>query len=431
MTMRAGKMMFFCSLALAATACGGDDAKTSQNDHTILLGTFMATGTTSSAELLAIREINAAGGITIGGVDYKLDLDRELNDGSITGGVKTVQDFVNHGAVAAIGPLWSSVALGTKPDFSDGVAMAAVSDDLMLISPMATSAAITKLVDHDLVWRTVPSDDYQGSTGAAFLYDQKKARTAALVVRNDPWGTGLADTFTRAFEAKGGKVVSRVTYDDNGNLSAYAFPELSETFKDKPDVVYVCAFDEVAQLTNRIAQEGFLDAYGDTPPIVFGTDATFFASVLTNGDPSVLPLMMGTLPSPNPTSATYLHFAKAHADAGFGEASLTGAYTYDAIYLVALAIQVAGSSDANEFKEQMRAVSEDDGGDTKVTVGEWAKAKAAILDGKGVDFDGSSGPIAFTKDGDPGEGRYTLWKVVPDGKGFTYDMSLGVDIEAQ
>ena len=40
-----------------------------------------------------------------------------------------------------------------------------------------------------------------------------QGKTINIGARNDPYGTGLADTFSKAWEEKGGRVGERVIYD--------------------------------------------------------------------------------------------------------------------------------------------------------------------------------------------------------------------------
>ena len=47
----------------------------------------------------------------------------------------------------------------------------------------------------------------------------------------------------------------------------------------------------------------------------------------------------------------------------------------------------------------MQAVTTDDGGDTVILSGEWAKAREALLAGEGIDFQGASGPLDLDDNG--------------------------------
>src|SRR5690349_5635915 len=111
-------------IALAVIGSGGcaSDARTGEGDGVIRIGVFLREGGDSADEILAIRQINAAGGITLDGERHTLELVRVFDGASAEGGVRAVESFVDQGVVAAVGPRWSSIMLGERPDHSDGAA---------------------------------------------------------------------------------------------------------------------------------------------------------------------------------------------------------------------------------------------------------------------------------------------------------------------
>jgi amino acid/amide ABC transporter substrate-binding protein, HAAT family (TC 3.A.1.4.-) len=72
-----------------------------------------------------------------------------------------------------------------------------------MITPSGTSPEITKLNDKDLVYRTLPSDDYQGRALARTLKARGIDKVAVAYLNND-YGKGLAESFKAEFEANGG-----------------------------------------------------------------------------------------------------------------------------------------------------------------------------------------------------------------------------------
>jgi branched-chain amino acid transport system substrate-binding protein len=418
-------------LTLASLAgCGGGQLTsgkpTGPTTNTVKIGVFLQSGGDGSDEVLATREINEAGGITIGDAVYSIDLVRTLMGETPESGVAAVTSMVSRGVVAAVGPRWSSITLGARPDHSDGAAAAAIAAHLLLVSGSASAAAISTLADDDLVWRTVPSDDLQGRLAASAASSRLHAKTASILFRDDAWGKGLAATFTAVFEAGGGHVLASKPYDPTVALNSYAFPELDAVFKDKPDVVYLPSFDEIAQIGNRVVQGDYLQPYGSSPPSFLAADGALSDNLLTNAPAAMLAHLLGTTPSPVPGNPNFQKYVAANAAAGFAAPEGNSANLYDAVYCIALAIQASGSLNADDFKKAMRAISRDDGGDTTIGVGQWPQAKAALASGAGIDYQGASGPIDFTPEGDPGRGRIALWTVVDDGRGgFAFDLSKG------
>jgi branched-chain amino acid transport system substrate-binding protein len=397
-------------LALALSACSADAGGHARGD-VIRVGTFID-DINGADEVLAAREINAAGGVRIGGKDYKLELVRVLQGETPMSAVKAVNSLVAQGCVAALGPRWSSVTLGNEPDHSDGAARAAFDQNLLLMSGFTSAAAISDLDDDDMMWRTMPSDNFQGSASARFAFETKSARRASILYRDDVWGRGLAATFTAAFRELGGELLAQAPFDPAGDLDRYAFPELGPVFEGQPDIVYIAAFNEISQISNRIVQGGYLKGKSGDAPQFLAADGANSGEILTNGAPEVLARLSGTVPAPPPEDPIFARFEAAYEHAGFGPGSDAWPFTYDGLYLLALAMQAADSSDPRAFRRQLRAISRDDGGDLEVQPGGWAKAKQALLEGRGIDYTGASGPIDFTEQGDPSRGTYSIWRIV-------------------
>jgi hypothetical protein len=77
--------------------------------------------------------------------------------------------------------------------------------------------------------------------------------------------------------------------------------------------------------------------------------------------------------------------------------------TYDAVTLVALAAQSAGTNDANVFKDYMNGLTF--GGDTCT---DFAACLEILNEGGNVDYDGQSGPLSFADAGEPAQASFGL-----------------------
>jgi hypothetical protein len=83
--------------------------------------------------------------------------------------------------------------------------------------------------------------------------------------------------------------------------------------------------------------------------------------------------------------------------------------TYDAVVISALAAQMAGTNDANVFKAYVNGVTF--GGDKCET---FEACLEIVNAGGNPDYDGISGPLAFTDPGEPAVGSYGLLEFGPD-----------------
>lgn len=389
----------------------------------------------SKANLIA-TEINDAGGLNIDGKDYLIRFIAEDHKGSAEGGIAALEKLAEQGITAVVGPPWSSITMGDEPDGADGAALAARDLGIVLVSGSATSPAISGLDDDDYMWRTAPSDALQAVVAADYLLEEKGVGRAGLLFRDEAWGRGLAEAFEEAFEAGGGEVVGLASYDVTGeviaNLDSHGYDdELDAVFAEEPDVVILINFDEVFQITNRIVQGGYLDAYGDAPPLFFGADATFTDDLLGNSAPDVLRNMEGAALAADMDSPGYQTLISTLAAAGLTDADTFDAPRYDAVFCLALAMQAAQSTRGSEIRQYLRSVANADDGDVDIQVGQWEEAREALLAGEGINYEGASGPIEFDASGDPTAGAFVLWRVTEPSTGeFAFDTSNTVRFPA-
>ncbi len=146
---------------------------------------------------LALSEIEAA--VEEAGVDHTITLAKEDNCGAADPqcAVQAQRKLVTDGASCIAGPWGSADTIPSGESVS-------VPEEVPLISPSATSDEITGLDDDGFISRTSPPDSFQGPT-LANLLDQElggaEGKTVNIGARNDAYGTGLAGTFSDAWEA--------------------------------------------------------------------------------------------------------------------------------------------------------------------------------------------------------------------------------------
>ena len=81
---------------------------------------------------------------------------------------------------------------------------------------------------------------------------------------------------------------------------------------------------------------------------------------------------------------------------------------YDGAFILALAIEKAGSTDSTAVRDAMRAVAGPPG--EKILPGEWSKAKKLIAEGTDIDYDGAAGSQDFDDAGDV-PGTFAHWMI--------------------
>ncbi|MCB9798780.1 ABC transporter substrate-binding protein [Candidatus Nomurabacteria bacterium] len=109
----------------------------------------------------------------------------------------------------------------------------------VLISSCASAPNVTDAGDY--VFRTYPSDSFQGKFAAQHAYNTLGKRKAAILSVQNDWGVGLRDVFAQTFEALGGDVVviQEHTQDSRDMRS-----QISKIKEANPDIIYFPSFTE-------------------------------------------------------------------------------------------------------------------------------------------------------------------------------------------
>ena len=93
------------------------------------------------------------------------------------------------------------------------LANVAMANGMVMISPSATSPALSTAEDNGLFFRTAPSDARQGAIMSNVLMD-KGITSVAVSYTNNDYGKGLADAFQAAYEADGGSVTINAAHEE-------------------------------------------------------------------------------------------------------------------------------------------------------------------------------------------------------------------------
>jgi branched-chain amino acid transport system substrate-binding protein len=333
-----------------------------------------------NAVTLAVKQVNEQGGL--------LDGQAVSVFGDTTGNAQAAVDaaskLVN---VEGVPIIMGSLMSGTTISAANAVAIPA---GVVMISPTATSPAITDLADNDLFYRIVPSDNYQGAVLAKIVLEEGIKKVAVTYVNND-YGVGIGNTFIDAYKAAGGEVVAAEKHEEKKN--SYR-SELATLSKGGAEALVVVAYagDSGSTIVKQAIEGGLFTRF-------IGTDGLRDEALIKEVGADALKTSFFSSPSSpadNPAQKT-LHDAfnaefKEGADKAFVD------QTYDATFLTLLAIEKAGSADKTKMAAALREVASAPG--EKVGPGDWAKAKELIKAGKDIDYDGAGGAYDFDAKGD-------------------------------
>jgi len=251
----------------------------------------------------------------------------------------------------------------------------AMPNGIVMISPSATSPALSTEPDNGLFFRTAPSDARQGEVIADLLIE-KGYKTAALSYTNNDYGKGLAASIEKNFTSKGGKITITASHEDGkADYSA----EVAALAQAGGDILIVAGYLDQggkgiiqASVDSDAFSKFFLPdgMIGDALPKAIGPDL--------NGS-------IGSVPgTDSPGAAKYSELAN---KAGF-KSGPYGPESYDGAALIMLAMEKSKSTKSNVFKNSIMDIANAPG--EKIFPGELGKALSLIKAGKDIDYVGAT-----------------------------------------
>lgn len=320
----------------------------------------------AAAAELAMSEVTESGAFLGGTAVTSVRADSTcVDNAAATAAVERL--ITSDGISAIVGADCSGVTIATLQNV-------AMPKGVVMISPSATSPALSTMEDNGLFYRTAPSDAREGQVVAEMLME-KGYKSVALTYTNNDYGKGLADAVQNNFESMGGKVTVVAAHeDDKGDYSAEV-AALAQGgsehlvivgYLDRGGKGIMQASLDSGAFENFIMSDGMI---GPALPAAIGPDLDGSWGLLPGG-----------------ASEGFTIFEKMAGDAGM-EATPYTAESYDAAALIILAMQAAGSSDSQTFKSKVMDVANAPG--TKIHPGELGKALKILADGGQVDYVGA------------------------------------------
>lgn len=325
---------------------------------------------------MAVEEINASGTF-LGGKTFEI-IRGDSTCGDSAAAVAAATRLVESEEIVSI--------VGGLCSGASGAMLQAVArpNGIMMISPSATSPALSTVEDDDLFFRMSPTDARQGVVIAQMM-QENDIKEAAITYTNNDYGKGLADSIQSSFEEIGGTVTLNAAHEDGkGDYSA----EVGALASAGGDILVVVGYSDQGGkgIIQAALDTGSFDMFflpdamvGDIIFETFGTD---------------IEGSLGTVPGTGGTSAEA--FNAMAAEAGFD----TTVYTpeaYDATILTALAMQAAGTSVSSEAKDYVFSIANAPG--EKIYPGEFAKAVEILASGGEIDYEGASS-VTLVGEGD-------------------------------
>jgi branched-chain amino acid transport system substrate-binding protein len=359
---------------------------------TLLAGGLIAAGCSSDVKVGAV--ISQSGTLASYGEKVKKGLDLAAEEIAAAGGVRGGQiqliyrdDATNEemarqvaeelieeeGVRIIIGGISSNVTLAIAPICER--------TQTILLSPSSSAPEISAAGEY--IYRNYPSDILEGTAMAKFARDLGLERVVVFALDNE-FGEGLKQIFTQQYESKFRKVVKTFEFQDGqtGNFAAW----VEEVKQINPDGVYIAAYiNDMAELLKVIQDSGLR-------VVLLGSGSVTRDLVRMAGSAAENLVY----PQPNFDVESRDQGVRSFVDAyraKYGEdPDIYAAHGYDALKLLALAIENAGGSHPNNLRIGFASIK---------------------------DYDGAAGRTAFDENGDVV--RYPRMFIIRDGQPMPYE----------
>jgi branched-chain amino acid transport system substrate-binding protein len=412
--------LLIASLVLAATAtlglaaCGDEGGGGGEKSLNLTVGDLVPlTGDLSDfgppgrkAADLAVKQIQAAAKEV--GADHTVKIVHEDDQTDAQAGVQAARKVVDAENATCIAGSWaSSVSIPIARSV-------AIREGVLMISPASTDDAISGLEDDGLINRTPPPDRFQGPALGSLVEDAlggAQGKTINIGARNDAYGSNLTETFSKAWQEKGGQVGERVLYDPE--QPSYN-SEARQIASGDPDGYVIIDFPETYQKVGpALVRTGQWD-----PKKTFITDGLASSDLPKNAGREATEGARGTAPGSPDAGAASEAFDKLYTAAPGPERQTFDAQNFDAVILCYLAAVAAGSTDGKDMAAELQDITGPGG--KKYTWEQLPDAVRDLQDGNDIDYEGASGPVDLNDDGDPTAGVYDIYRY-KGGKIDVYD----------
>jgi len=312
---------------------------------------------------LAVDDLNASG-YEIGGRKVRFELLSEDDQADPRVATTVAKKFVDEQVHVIIGHLNSGTTIPASRIYHEA--------GIVEVSPSATNPKYTQQ-GYANAFRVMANDVQQGKVLGEFAVQDMKAQKIAIIDDRSAYGQGLADEFEKAVVASGGKVVVReYTNDKASDFTAI----LTKIKGVAPDLLFYGGMDgQGAPMTRQMKTLGLKAQF-------LGGDGVHTAEFMKLAGPAAEGATASLPGVPLEVMPKGPQF-KQRFEAKYGTIQLYAPYCYDAVMVVAEAMQRAGSIDPAKYLPEM------------------AKTR----------HDGVTASIAFDDKGDLSNGAITVYRV--------------------
>ncbi len=365
--------VLLAALLAVLVGCGGDDGITDLKIGLIaeLTGESSAVGLSCrNAAQMAVQQINAAGGLTIGDRTYKMELLVVDSAGKAESAAEAARKLISRDRVLAIvGPNLSRFAIPASDE--------AEKARTVLVTPVSTTPRTTLDAvtggPKRYVFRACFIDPYQGQVLAKFaLGDRSAERAAVLYDETSDYNRGIAAVFRDVFVKQGGKIVAFEPYASGDKDFA---AQLTRIRNAGPDVLFLP--NDYTEIPRQIRQARELGIKA----IFLGSDSWGTAELLTSCGKDCEGAFFSTHFAADVATPAAKRFIEAYRKQYGSEPDDVAALTYDSFGLLRHAIQAAGKLDRQAVRDALARIPAYEGvtGNMEFREGSGDPVKSAVI----------------------------------------------------
>lgn len=364
----------FCGVLAMLAACGEKAA----SPDTLKIGAIVeltgelpAVGASSrNAAEMAVEEINAAGGVTVAGRSYQLELLLEDNAAKPDQSAAAANKLITQDEVLAIiGP---NASLGAIP-----AAEIAESNRTLLITPWSTNPRTTLDATtgkpKQYVFRACFTDPFQGRVLANFATDTLKAKRVAVlydVASEAP--KSQAELFRETFQGLGGEVVAFETYT-TGDRDFSA--QLTKIASSGADLFFLPAYyNDVGLIAQQARRQGITQT-------LVGSDAWSSPELVKLAEGAVEGAYFANHYAADIATPSARQFIEAYEKRYGSTPDDVAALTHDAFGLLVEALKLAKAPERQALRDAMALVKGYQGvtGEIRFVEGSGDPIKSAVI----------------------------------------------------
>jgi branched-chain amino acid transport system substrate-binding protein len=314
---------------------------------------------------LAVDEINAGQKVLGKPVRVITEDDRSLPDEAKT----ATEKLITHDhAVAILGEIASSRSIAMAPVCQDA--------KVPMLSPGSTNPKVTEV--GDFIFRACFTDPFQGAAMAEFAMKRLGLKKfAILYAANSDYSVGLRNYIDEAVKKGGGEIVQTLSYTEKSDKDFRS--QLTRIRDAGADAIFVTGYYQEASLIAQQARD-----LGIKVPLI-GGDGWDSDQLLKVGKDALNGCYFSNHYSPDekrPEVQAFVGAYKAKYKNPDGTPKVPDAMAilgYDAMKLMAHAINEAGSTDGQKIRDALANTKNFPGAGGSITIDENRNARKAIV----------------------------------------------------